>query len=296
MQHCCCLQEHVECEIKDTSRFTSCQPIHITSVSTAANDHASQALKQSCLLKNKYWAYTHPWVLGSPSCLSHFQGNDTVDNFLIQRGDSAYAAGVWLASAEKLQSISYREVGSDYVFTQGKQVLLWATTHSGVVHYASHRHIIYRHVFVTVMRRLHDDASYEYGDFSIRFHWRGAAFTRSHFVILSAKVDYAHGIWACHLGKHSKFNTMLRCEKCNLVSIDVEVAVLLSTFLASMKAKVRLYQEYVFIFLYLHMKSCIFQVCCFRSIHLSYRIQKLLDLLGIHIEFHWIRVNKHPIR
>ena len=122
------------CEIKNTSRFTSCQPIHITSVSTAANDHASQALKQ---------AYTHPWVLGSPSYLSHFQGNDTVDNFLIQRGDSAYAAGVWLASAEKLQSISYREMGSDYVFTQGKQVLLRATTHSGVpvVHYASHRHI-----------------------------------------------------------------------------------------------------------------------------------------------------------
>ena len=112
------------------------------------------------------------------------------------------------------------------------------------------------------MRRLHNDASYEYGDFSIRFHRRGAAFTQSHFVILSAKVDYAHGIWVCHLGKHSKFNTMLRCEKCNLVSIDVEVAVLL-TFLASMKAKVRLYQEYVFVFLCLHMKSCIFQVSVF---------------------------------
>ena len=43
------------------------------------------------------------------------------------------------------------------------------------------------------------------------------------------------------LGRHSKFSTM-RCRKCNFVLIYVEVGVLL-TFLASMKAKVRLYPK-----------------------------------------------------
>ena len=47
-------------------------------------------------------------------------------------------------------------------------------------------------------------------------------------------------------GKHSKFSTM-RCRKRNFVLIDVEVGLLL-TFLASMKAKVRLYQKYVSVF------------------------------------------------
>ena len=42
-------------------------------------------------------------------------------------------------------------------------------------------------------------------------------------------------------GKHSKFSTM-RCRKRNFVLIDVKVGLLL-TFLASMKAKVHLYQS-----------------------------------------------------
>ena len=45
-------------------------------------------------------------------------------------------------------------------------------------------------------------------------------------------------------GKHSKFSTM-RCRKLNFVLIDFEVGLLL-TFLASMKAKVRLYPFWVF--------------------------------------------------
>ena len=68
-------------------------------------------------------------------------------------------------------------------------------------------------------------------------------------VVLSAEVNYARGMWACRffwqaLGKHSKFSTMRR-RKCNFVWIDVEVMLLL-TFLASMKAKVRLYQKCIF--------------------------------------------------
>ena len=54
-------------------------------------------------------------------------------------------------------------------------------------------------------------------------------------------------------GKHSKFSTM-RCRKCNFVLIDVEVGLLL-TFLASMKAKVRLYQKCVSVFGCLHVNS-----------------------------------------
>ena len=73
------------------------------------------------------------------------------------------------------------------------------------------------------------------------------------FVVLSAEVNYARGMWACRFGKHSKFSRM-GCEKCNFVLIDVEVG-LLPTFFASMKAKVRLYQNYVSVFPCLHMKS-----------------------------------------
>ena len=85
------------------------------------------------------------------------------------------------------------------------------------------------------------------------FHQRGAAFTRS-FVVLSAEVNYACGMWACRFGKHvhSKFSTM-RCRKRNFVLMDVEVGLLL-TFLASMKAKLRLYQKYVSVFGCLHVK------------------------------------------
>ena len=63
-------------------------------------------------------------------------------------------------------------------------------------------------------------------------------------------------------GRQSKFSTR-RCRKCNFVLIHVKVGVLL-TFLASMKAKVHLYQKYVSIFPCLHVKkrihSCVFQV------------------------------------
>ena len=44
-------------------------------------------------------------------------------------------------------------------------------------------------------------------------------------------------------GKHLKFSTM-HCRKCNFMLIDIEVGLLL-TFLASTKAKVRLYQTFV---------------------------------------------------
>ena len=54
-------------------------------------------------------------------------------------------------------------------------------------------------------------------------------------------------------GKLSKFRTM-RYRKCNFLLIDVEVGLLL-TFLASMKAKVRLYQKCVSIFGCLHVNS-----------------------------------------
>ena len=57
--------------------------------------------------------------------------------------------------------------------------------------------------------------------------------------------------------------------------IDVEVGLLL-TFLASMKAKVRLYQKYVSVFECLHMKSSVFPSIRFQSLHLGLRIQKSL--------------------
>ena len=44
------------------------------------------------------------------------------------------------------------------------------------------------------------------------------------------------------------------CRKCNFVLIYVKVGVLL-TFLASMKAKVHLYQKHVSVFLCLHVKT-----------------------------------------
>ena len=50
----------------------------------------------------------------------------------------------------------------------------------------------------------------------------------------------------------AKFSTM-RCRKRNFVLIDVKVGLLL-TFLASIKAKVRLYQKYVSVFGCLHVK------------------------------------------
>ena len=63
-----------------------------------------------------------------------------------------------------------------------------------------------------------------------------------------------------HMGvlfcKHSKVS-MMRCRKCNYVLINVEVEVLL-TFLESMKVKVRLYQQYVSVFLCLHVKCLAF--------------------------------------
>ena len=75
-----------------------------------------------------------------------------------------------------------------------------------------------------------------------------------HVVVLSAEVNYAHGMWACRFfGKHLKFSTM-RCRKCNFVLIDVKVGLLL-TFLASMKAKVRLHQKCVSVFGCLHVNS-----------------------------------------
>ena len=85
-------------------------------------------------------------------------------------------------------------------------------------------------------------------------------------VVLSAEVNYARGMWACRffwqaLGKHSKFSTMRR-RKCNFVWIDVEVMLLL-TFLASMKAKVRLYQKCVSVFGSL-------QVSGFKSLRFEY--------------------------
>ena len=51
----------------------------------------------------------------------------------------------------------------------------------------------------------------------------------------------------------SKLSTM-HFRKCNFMLIDVEVGLLL-TFLASMKAKVHLYQKYVSVFGCLHVKS-----------------------------------------
>ena len=68
---------------------------------------------------------------------------------------------------------------------------------------------------------------------------------KSFFVILSAEASYARGMWACRFGKHSKFS-MMRCRKCNLMLIDIEVGILL-TFLESMKTKVRLYQKYMYV-------------------------------------------------
>ena len=54
---------------------------------------------------------------------------------------------------------------------------------------STHRHV------GGVYKTLH--VSYDYGDFSICFHLRDAAFTQSS---LSAQVNYAHGMWACHFG------------------------------------------------------------------------------------------------
>ena len=109
-------------------------------------------------------------------------------------------------------------------------------------------------------RRLHDNASYEYGDFSICFHQRGAAFTRSRFSSFYQRKLIVHVECGCAVfSKHSKFSVM-RCRKCNFMLIDIEVGLLL-TFLASMKAKVCLYQKYVSV---LGVYTCRFQVSVFK--------------------------------
>ena len=61
------------------------------------------------------------------------------------------------------------------------------------------------------------------------------------------------GILFC---KHSKVS-MMHCRKCNYVLANVEVEILL-TFLESTKVKVRLYQQYVSVFLCLHVKRLAF--------------------------------------
>ena len=72
-------------------------------------------------------------------------------------------------------------------------------------------------------------------------------------------VECRHAVFC----KHSKFSTM-HCRKCNLVLIDVEVGLLL-TFLASMKAKVCLYQKCVSVFwVFTHEKLAVSQVSVFK--------------------------------
>ena len=80
------------------------------------------------------------------------------------------------------------------------------------------------------------------------FVWRCSVY--SHFSLfyqqkLIIHVECGHAV----VGKHLKFSTV-RCRKCNLVLIDVEVGLLLM-FLVSMKAKVCLYHKYVSV-LYLY--------------------------------------------
>ena len=61
---------------------------------------------------------------------------------------------------------------------------------------------------------------------------------------------------------------------CNFVLIDVEVGILL-TFLASTKAKVRLYQKYMYPFLSVYTwKVSPFSSIHFQGLHLDLRIQK----------------------
>ena len=74
-------------------------------------------------------------------------------------------------------------------------------------------------------------------------------------------------------GKHSKFSTM-RCRKLNFVLIDFKVGLLL-TFLASMKAKVRLYQKYVSV---LGVYTCRFQ-----GLQFGLRIRKSLFCMCVFI-------------
>ena len=59
-------------------------------------------------------------------------------------------------------------------------------------------------------------------------------------------VECGCGIFGKHLKRDSKFSTM-HCSKRNFMLIDVKVGLLL-IFLASMKAKACLYQNYVSVF------------------------------------------------
>ena len=69
--------------------------------------------------------------------------------------------------------------------------------------------------------------------------------------------------WHAVFGKHSKFTAMC-CRKCNFVLIDVKVGLLL-IFLASMKAKVRLYQSICIRFwVFTSEKLAVFQVSIFK--------------------------------
>ena len=113
-------------------------------------------------------------------------------------------------------------------------------------------------------QRLHNNA---HMNMSIRFHWRGAAFTWSIVFLylnyqqkLIMHVECARG--RAVFGKHSRFSTMC-CRKCNFMLIDVEVGLLL-TFFAGTKAKVHLYQS---MYPFLHVctwKVSIFQVSIFK--------------------------------
>ena len=70
-------------------------------------------------------------------------------------------------------------------------------------------------------------------------------YMNSFFVVLSAEVNYAHGMWVCCFWQALEVqHDALQKMQLHIHLIDVEVGPLL-TFLVSMKAKVHLYQKYV---------------------------------------------------
>ena len=75
---------------------------------------------------------------------------------------------------------------------------------------------------------------------------------------LIMQVEWGRGIFGKHSKRDSKFS-MMRCSKCTFVLIDIEVRLLL-ILLASMKAKVHLYQKYVSVFECL---NYVWKVSCF---------------------------------
>ena len=122
-----------------------------------------------------------------------------------------------------------------------------STIHRAQVNHM-HTHILHLHLG---QNKSPNTLSNEGGVYTIMLLYRDFSYCRDAVlthVILSALVNYAHGMWAYHFVSIRLTQSSARWDiEMQLCVVEIKVGLLL-TFLESMKAKVRLYQKYVSIF------------------------------------------------